>query len=83
MRGCRLYYTFVYVLVAQSCPTLCNPVEFSPPGSSVHGIGFSRQQYWSGLPFPPAGNFPDLGIEPGSSAEQADSLPSELVMVHI
>ena len=35
------------------------------------------QEYWSGLPFPPAGDLPDPGIEPGSPALQADSLPSE------
>ena len=34
----------------QSCPTLCDPMDCSPPGSSVHG--FSRQEYWSGLPCP-------------------------------
>ena len=39
---------------------------------------FSRQDYWSGLPFPSPGHFPDSGIEPGSPALQADSLPSEL-----
>ena len=39
--------------VAQSCPTLCKPMDCSPPGSSVHG--FSRQEYWSGLPFPSPG----------------------------
>ena len=38
---------------------------------------FSRQEYWSGLPFPSPGDIPDLGIEPGSPALQADSLPSE------
>ena len=37
--------------VDQSCPTLHDPMDCSPPGSSVHGI-FSRQEYWSGLPFP-------------------------------
>ena len=60
------------VLVAQSCPTLCDP---SLLGSSVHG--FSQQGYWSGMPFPPPGNLPDPGIEPGSPALQADSLLSE------
>ena len=40
-------------------------------------IGFSRQEYWSGLPFPSPGDLPDLGIEPRSSALQADALPSE------
>ena len=39
---------------------------------------FSRQEYWSGLPFPSPGDLPYPGIEPGSSALQADSLPSEL-----
>ena len=38
---------------------------------------FSRQEYWSGLPFPPPENLPDAGIEPGSRALQADFLLSE------
>ena len=38
---------------------------------------FSRQEYWSGLPFPSPGDLPDPGIEPGSPTLQADSLPSE------
>ena len=38
---------------------------------------FSRQEYWSGLPFPSPGDFPNPGIEPGSPALQADALPSE------
>ena len=37
---------------------------------------FSRQEYWSGYPFPSPGDLPDPGIEPGSPALQADSLPS-------
>jgi len=41
-------------------------------------VGFSRQEYWSGLPFPSPGDLPDLGIEPRSPAVQVDSLPSEL-----
>ena len=61
--------------VAQSCPTLCDPVDCSPPGSSVHG--FSRQEYWSGLPFPFPGDLPNPGIEPGSPTLQADTLSSE------
>ena len=40
-------------------------------------MGFSRQEYWSGLPFPSPGDLPDPGIEPGSPALQADSLSSE------
>jgi len=38
---------------------------------------FSRQEYWSGLPFPSPGNLLEPGIEPGSPTLQADSLPSE------
>jgi len=38
---------------------------------------FSRQEYWSGLPFPSPGDLPDPGIEPRSPAVRADSLPSE------
>ena len=59
----------------QLCPTLCNLMDCSPPGSSVHGI--LRQGSWSGLSCPPPGDFPDPGMEPRSSALQADSLPSE------
>ena len=46
---------------AQSCPTLCDLMDCSPPGSSVHGI--PRREYWSGLPFPSPGDLPDPGIE--------------------
>ena len=61
--------------VAQSCPTLCNPMNCSLPASP--SMGFSRQGYWSGLPFPSPGDLPNPGIEPGSPALQADTLPSE------
>ena len=40
-------------------------------------MGFSRQEYWSGLPFPSPGDLPNPGIEPGSPALQADALSSE------
>ena len=40
-------------------------------------MGFSRQEYWSGLPFPSPGDLPDPAIKPGSPALQADALPSE------
>ena len=55
----------------QSCPTLCNPMDCSPPGSSV------QYSCWSGLPFPAPGDLPDPGIEPmslASPASQVDSL---------
>ena len=41
-------------------------------------MGYSREEYWSGLPFPSPGDLPDPGIEPGSPVLQADTLPSEL-----
>ena len=41
-------------------------------------MGFSRQEYWSGLPFPSPGDLPDPGIKPRSPAFQADALTSEL-----
>ena len=41
-------------------------------------MGFPRQEYWSGLPFPSPGDLPDPGIEPGSPALQTDSLLTEL-----
>ena len=47
--------TSVCVLVTQSCPTLWDPMNCSPWGSSVHGI--LRQEYWSGLPLPSPGKF--------------------------
>ena len=107
----------------QLCPTLCDPIDGSPPGTSIPVIlqartlewvaisfsnawkwkvkvkslscvrvlatpwtaahqappsmGFSRQEYWSRLPFPSPGDLPEPGIKPGSPALQADALPSE------
>ena len=55
--------------VAQPCLTLCNPMDYSPSGSSVHGI--FRQEYWSGLPFPTPGDLSNPGIEPESLASPA------------
>ena len=97
------------VLLAQSCPTLCDPIDWTlregngnplqcsclenprDEGAAVYGIaqqqqwqtgscqaslslGFSRQEYRNGLPFPSPGIYPTQGIEPGSSALQIDSL---------
>ena len=58
-------------LVTKSCPTLCNPMDCSPLGSSVHGI--LRQEHWRGLPFPSPGDRPNPGMEPRSPALQTDS----------
>ena len=62
-------------LVVQSCLTLCDPMDCSPPGSSVHGILQARTLEW--VACPPPGDLPDPGIKPRSSALQADSLLSE------
>ena len=63
-------------LVAKSCLTPATPqtVACQAPLS----IGFYRQEYGSGLPFPSPEYLPDPGIEPGSPALQAESLPTEL-----
>ena len=62
-------------LIIKSCPALCDPMDCSPPGSSVHGI--SQQEYWSGLPFLSPGDLPQTEIKPGSPVLQVDSLPTE------
>ena len=62
--------------VAQSYPTLCDPMDSSLQQTPL-SVGFSRQEYWSGLPFLSPGDLPDPGIEPRSPALQADALTSE------
>ena len=64
--------------VTQSCPTLCDP--WTVARRAPLSMDFSRQEYWSGLPFSSSGDLPDSGIEPmspGSPALQVDSLPKE------
>ena len=55
--------------------------DFATPWTVAYqappSMGFSRQEYWSGLPFPSPGYLPDPGIEPGSPTFQADALTSE------
>ena len=51
----------MHAKLLQSCPTLWDPMEYSPPGSSVHGI--FQQEYWIGFPFPPPGYLPEPGIQ--------------------
>ena len=63
----------------QPCPPPCHPMDCSPPGSSVHGILQARILKWvasspKDLPYP--------GIEPGSPALHADSLPPEPLLVN-
>ena len=61
--------------VAQSCLTLCNPMDCSLPGSSIHGIFQARILEWVAISSP--GDLPNPGIEPRSPSLQADTLPSE------
>ena len=61
-------------LVTKSCPTLAT--AWAATCQALLSTGFSRQEYWSGLPFPSPGDLPDPGS--GSSALQADSSPTEL-----
>ena len=65
----------VKVLIFQSCPTLCDPMDCSSLGSSVHGISQAKIQNW--LPFPFPGDLPNPGMEARSPALQAGALPSE------
>ena len=66
----------VHAQSLQSCPTPCDPMDWSP--QAPLSVGFSRQEYWSGLPSPPPGDLPNPWIEHRSPALQVDSLPSEL-----
>ena len=64
----------------QSCLTLCNPMDYSPPGTSL--LGILQQEYWSGLPFPSPGDLLNPGIKTASPASpifQANSLPLSLL----
>ena len=63
------------VLVTQLSPTLCNLMEGSH--QAPLSVGFSRQGYYSGLPFPSPGDLPNPGIKPRSPALQVDALPAE------
>ena len=62
--------------VAQSCPPLCDPMDCSLPGSSLHGILQARVLEWVAI-FLLQGIFPNPGIEPRSPAFQADALTSK------
>ena len=64
------------VLVAQLYPTLCDPMNCSPPGSSVHGVFQARILERVAMPSPP-GDIPHPGVKLVSPALQADCLPSE------
>ena len=59
-------FVCVYVQLLQACLTLCDPMDCSLPDSSPLSMGFSRQEYWSGLPFPSPEDLSDPGIKPTS-----------------
>ena len=59
--------------VAQSCQILYDPMGCRVACQAPLSMGFSKKEYWSGLPFPSPGDLPGPGIEPGSHTVQADS----------
>ena len=71
----RSFYIESESVVTQSCLTLYDPMDCSH--QAPLSMGFSGQKYRRELPFPSAGDLPNPGIEPRSSALQADSLSSE------
>ena len=83
-----VFNSFIYIAPNQTSPKCSLKVKVKPLSrvfatqwTVVHQappfLGFSRQKYWSGLPFPSPGDLPDPGIKPRSPALQADALPSE------
>ena len=66
-----LSLTCVCAKSLQSYLTLCNPMDYSPDLQASLPMGFSRQEYWSGLSCPPPGDLPNPGIEPSSLASPA------------
>ena len=73
-------------VLLRHCAVLCLVSQSASNSSWPHGVqharllcsrGFSRQEHWSGLPFPPLGDLPNPGIKPRSLTLQADSLPTE------
>ena len=65
----RIFYScfteLVHVQSIQACFTLCDPMDYNLPGSSVHGI-LQTRKYRGELPCPPPGDLPKLGMEPVS-----------------
>ena len=79
-----VFYIDCCCLVTKSCPTVCDPMDCSLPGSSIHGILQARILEWVATAFsrgqriiPFSGDFPHPGVKPGFPMWQTDSLPSE------
>ena len=75
-------YIYIYIYIVKVKVKLLSRVRlFATPWTVAYqappSVGFSRQEYWSGLPFPSPGDLPNPGIELGSPALQANALPSE------
>ena len=66
---CVLIVPISLMMHAQQYPTFCDTVDYSTPAPP--SMGFSRQEYWSGLPFPPAGDLSDPEIKPMSPMSPA------------
>ena len=78
----QLYIEHILCLKWSEVKSLSRVWLFATPWTIAHqaplSMGFSRQEYWNGLPFPSPGNLPNPGIEPRSPTLQADALTSEL-----
>ena len=73
---------YIYTITYDTCAVSLSHVQLSATLRTVARqdplfTGFSRKEYWSGLPFPSPGHFPTPGIKPGSPTLQTDSLPSK------
>ena len=72
---------YIFLIVKVKVKSLSRVRFFVIPWTVAYqappSMGFTRQEYWSGLQFPSPGDLPDPGIEPGSPAFQADTLTSE------
>ena len=78
---CFIDYAKAFDWVSEWVKSLSRVRLFATPWTVAYqappSMGFSRQEYWSGLPSPSPGDLPNPGIEPGSPAFQADALTSE------
>ena len=76
--GSFKYYEIIDTVKSEKCQLLCVSDSLQPHAYHTSlSLGFSRQEYWSGLLFPSLGDLPNPGIKPRSPALQADTLTSE------